>query len=162
HPDVTFTIRPVRGAAPRYLVEDRFTGATYELGEREVFLCRQLDGRTALAEVARRYEESFYSPIDVAEVEALVRQLGDLGLLEGAVRRSLPVPEIFNPEEILPIARFRLFEGDRALSRLARRLAWIGSTPAVVLSTLVTVAGFAVMALDTSSLFDAVWEHWTP
>src|SRR5262249_12910722 len=128
----------------------------------EVCLCRQLDGRTALAEVARRYEESFYSPIDVAEVEALVRQLGDLGLLEGAVRRSLTLPEIFNPEEILPIARFRLFEGDRALSWLARRLAWIGSTPAVVPSTLVTVAGFPGMALHTSSLFHAGWEHWTP
>lgn len=161
-PEVSFTIRPIRGGAPRYLVEDRFTKATYELGEREVFLCRQLDGRTALPDVARRYEESFYTPIGLGDLEAFVRQVGDLGLLVGAQPRARTLPEVFNPEAILPIARIPLLRGDRVLGALARHSSWLSGRPAQVLSGLVILAGFTVMALGWSALFDAVWEHWTP
>lgn len=161
-PDVEFTIRPVRGAAPRYLVEDRFTGATYELGEREVFLCRQLDGRTTLADVARRYEESFYVPIHADDLDAFVRQVGDLGLLVASTPRPMTLPEVFNPEAILPIARIPLFRGDRLLGFLARHTGWLASRPMQALYALAVIGALLITVLDWSVLFDAVWQHWTP
>ncbi len=159
--DVDFTLRPVRGGAPRFLVEDRFTGVVHELGEAEVFLCRHLDGRTPLGQLAERYEEEFGAAITDRELDDFVRQLGNLGLLVESAPRATTLPERLDPEEFLPAPRLRFGSGDRFFSWLDRRTRWIGGRTAWILTALLAGAGGLIALLDWTRVWDAVWAHWS-
>jgi putative peptide zinc metalloprotease protein len=159
--DVEFVIRPGSGRHPTYLVEDRLTGAVYELGEQEVFLARQLDGRTPLPRVAGEFAEEFGAPVDLEDLGAFVRHLAALGLLEGAAGRRITLPELLSPDELLPVARIRLMRGDRLVSWLGRRLAWVWSRPTAWLVSAVTAAGLAVAVLSAPRLLDSIVQHWS-
>jgi putative peptide zinc metalloprotease protein len=159
--DVEFVIRPGSGRHPTYLVEDRFTGAVYELGEREVFLARQLDGQTSLPRLAGEFAEEFGTPVALEDLEAFVRHLAALGLLEGAAAPRITLPEILSPDELLPVARIRLLRGDRLVSWLGRRLAWVWSRPVAWAVAAVTAAGLAVGLLSAPRLLDSIAQHWS-
>ena len=159
-PDVEFVLATVRGGRPRFLVRDS-CGAVHALGEREVFLCRHLDGRTPLAEVRQRYEREFGAPLDDEALAAFVRQLGTLGLLSGAEAERTRLGEWLDPEQFLPVAQRRLGRGDRLLGWLARRLGWAFGRAGLVGVAALAAGGATVLVLRGRAFVDAVDAHWT-
>jgi putative peptide zinc metalloprotease protein len=160
-PDVEFVLFAGKSPRPKYLVTTPGAGAVLELEEEAVFVCRHLDGRTTLPELAEQYRDEFGASIGGEELEAFVRQLGHQGLLADAEAPARTFAEIVDPERFLPMGRLRLFRGDRLLAWGGRHLGWLWSRPARALSGLVIAAGLLILLLDGARLLGAIYDHWT-
>ncbi len=87
--DLTVTVKPatVQSDAPRYLVQEPRSGATFELGEEEFFLCQSLDGVLTPEDVMGRFGERFGVSITPEDYHQFLVQMDQMGLLESVMER---------------------------------------------------------------------------
>ena len=131
----------------RYLIKVPDSADVFELGEEEYFLCQQLDGQSPLTAIQSAFQRQFGIPIQLFQLEALVRHLDSLGLLV----RDTRAPEIALP--IKPPAQpWRLGNPDRFLSFLATWCSWCFSTPFLIAFFLVFGAALLI-AIQSFSIF---------
>src|SRR5262245_11323571 len=132
-----------------YLVENPARDTVFELGEREYFLCQQLDGETASVEIRRRYEARFGVPLAARDLEAFLLQIDHQGLLRTTSGPRVPtLPELFDIERFFPLPVVPLMRGDRLFGWFARRTRWCFTRLAHGLAT-------AMIALAVILLFTA-------
>src|SRR5207245_6051617 len=164
-PDLERFSLPARGGVPaKHFVRDPKTMLAFECGEAGLFLCDQLDGRTALDDVFRLYEEKFGTSLSPRDFDLFVRQLADSGLLDDTppARRRRTFAEILDPEVFLPLARFKFMKGDRLLAFLGRRLSWLFSRPAQYAVAAAIAAALLILVLDWGAYAHAIWLAWNP
>jgi multidrug efflux pump subunit AcrA (membrane-fusion protein) len=160
--DLEIAARHVRGQPLRYVLLDPRTSKSFELGEREEFLCRQLDGETAPEEVLREYTNRFGEDLPRVQLDSFVAQLGGEGFLAGTPERTRTFPEIFDPEEFLPSGRVRLLRGDGTIDWLSRHLGWLFSLPVKVVTTAAILLGVSILLANFWNIYDAVTSLWGP
>jgi Sulfotransferase domain len=66
----------------RYLVRDRGTGDSFQLGEEEHFLLERLDGRTALEDICAAFAVRFNDPLSAEDLEQFLVLAAERGLLQ--------------------------------------------------------------------------------
>ena len=74
----------VRDVGVETIVYDLRTHRAHCLGPTAAAVWRQWDGRSGLAEVARRTSEALGEPLDEASVRLVLRRLDRAGLIEGS------------------------------------------------------------------------------
>jgi putative peptide zinc metalloprotease protein len=87
--DLEISPHVIEGGGFRYVVKEPHSHEIFEFGDKEYFLCQQLDGQTPLADIPARFQQQFNVPLKIAELEAFVRHLQSLGLLVGETESSL-------------------------------------------------------------------------
>ncbi len=119
---------------PRLVIQDPAAGSLFELGEQEVFLCRQLDGRRDCAAIREAFRERFDIAIDDGDLRAFYAQMEAYGLLEptpaGALAEetAAAAPTAPEPPRKPPRSRradpyrWRFFNPDRLFLRFAKLL----------------------------------------
>ena len=93
--DLEVIPRVVEGEGLRYILKDPETGKIFGFREEEYFICRQLDGQTPLPAIQDAFYQHFHIPMELEQLEAFVRHLASLELLEyspGARGNSLAFP----------------------------------------------------------------------
>lgn len=159
--DLQAIARLERGRAT-YLFEHPESGAVVELGEREHFLCQQLDGATDAGEIARRYHRRFGASLGRRAVEALVRQLARQDLLEGDVGalRQRTIPEWLDPEELMVVKRFCWRGADRVLGRLSHASGLLFGPPAGWLGAALVLWALRIVYVRGDELLGAIGWRW--
>jgi putative peptide zinc metalloprotease protein len=117
--DLEVVPRVVEGEGLRYVLKDPQTEKIFAFGEEEYFICRQLDGQTSLAAVQEAFYQHFHTPLDLEQLEAFVRHLASLELVEVALAAE-EIPWHF------PVyyKKHTLGNPDRWLKRLAPWFSW--------------------------------------
>lgn len=152
------------GEGFRYLVKDTISGEVFEFSAKEYFLCRAFDGLNPIASIKASFEQEFEAQLEMVQLEAFVRQLMTLGLLNSEL-----------DEDALRIARrpefksWRLFDPNRILAALAGSLngcfSWVFLGFVVVILTLAAGAGIHSVRdffYELLSLADTKWYFLTP
>ena len=153
------------GDTGAHVVKDPRTGTYYNLGDVEVFLLNQLDGRHSAEAIRAAYEERFddaLSDADLAEFLELVAEKGFLAPVgvpnppvtpAPAQRSPLAAPSMTKaepppkraPQSILYWRR-SVFDPDRVLNVLAPRLSFLWTRGFFTLSLCFIAAAGAVLA----------------
>jgi len=149
--DLVFQRRENTGATG-YVAKSTGSGRFFRLGEVEHFVARQLDGTASVEEVRRRAEEHFGSPLPSDTLERFVDRLGRLGLLERADAATPSSPR--RVQGNLFYLRFKAFDPDRLLDRLAAHLRWLFNRWTVAASAVVVALGIVVL-LGSRAQIDA-------
>ena len=79
--DLEILCQAVSGRGDLYLVKAPGSAEVFRLTEKEMFICRQLDGGQTLQDVRSRFRDRFGLEIGVAKLKAFARQLSECGLL---------------------------------------------------------------------------------
>ncbi|MBI1892831.1 MAG: efflux RND transporter periplasmic adaptor subunit [Candidatus Rokubacteria bacterium] len=131
-----------------FIVKDPQSGAVFTLGEREYFLCQQLDGRTSLDEVLARFRSRFQDPLSRESLSAFVRELAERGLLVGT-EAALAMAVAAPAGERRPLWRRKLINPDKILGMLAPHVSWcftraflVGSSLPVLLAVHILVTNW--------------------
>ena len=164
-PDLERFAWPARGASPaKHFVRDPKTLLVFECGEAGLFLCEKLDGRTALDDLFRLYEEKFGTTLSPGDLDLFVWQLAEHGLLVDArlARRKRTFAEILDPEVFLPLARLKFMKGDRFLAFLGRRLSPLFSRPVQYAGAAAIAVALLILARNWGGYTHAVWLAWAP
>lgn len=158
--DVEIVPRQEPRGALTYLLTAPGGDAAFEMTEVELFICRQLDGRSTVEEVQRRFAAEFGEPVETDDVLAFVEQLRGEGCLVGEAARGRTLAEMLDPEELLPYGEWRWTRGDGVIDRLATHLAWLFSRPVQVGS--VFLVGLAVMVVfrEWSLMLRSIDLYW--
>ncbi|GAA1198286.1 hypothetical protein GCM10009654_63770 [Streptomyces hebeiensis] len=82
-PDVLLSPALLHGPATVHLVKDPVGGGSFEVGAKEHFLMRRLDGTRRLAEIGEEYGHAFGKRLAEAHWRQLLQLLGARGLLAG-------------------------------------------------------------------------------
>lgn len=119
--------RVVEGEGLRYIINDLQSDRTFAFGEEEYFICRQLDGQTPLPVIQDSFYQQFHISIELVQLEAFVRQLATMELLEYALK----------PEEIpwhfpLYYKKHILGNPDHFLQQVSSLFSWCFSRSFVV------------------------------
>ncbi len=150
--------RLVEGEGLRYILKDVHNDRIFAFGEEEYFICRQFDGKTSLPVIQESFYQQFHTPLELEQLEAFVRQLASMELLEYALA----------PEEIpwhFPIyyKKHILGNPDRWLHRLAPVFSWCFTR-----TFMVGVAFFMLMLSMLLSNYFSFFHHevkhtlWNP
>ena len=144
-----------------FVAKDPETRRFFRFREAEHFIISQLDGETSLDEVRRRAEAQFGAELPEASLVAFVRRLQEFGLLESSgagtrPRRGRLQGSIF-------LLRFKVFDPDRILTKLAKPLGPLFSVPfflatlaLIGLAVVTTASNTAEMSRDFQRLL--AWE----
>jgi multidrug resistance efflux pump len=142
--NLKFVPRISDGEPAGYIVKNPDSGKIFEFGEEENFLFRQLDGRTPLHEIQRRFEASFEKALSFKKLEAFIRQLSTEGFLVGPdgshVQNDFP-SLIQHPGW----TKWKLGNPDRFLGWLVSHLDWCFTKTFVIGCLGITV--FAIVTL---------------
>jgi multidrug resistance efflux pump len=148
---------------PKCYVRSPDTDEIFELAEEAAFVCENLDGEKSAATIRDLYEQRFGVPLAEKDFEILVGQLARSGFLEGqeaSTERTLP--EIFDPQNFLPVATIRLGSGDRLLRFLSEKLRWLFSTPFHIVAVATILGGLLILVTDFFELAAAVAHRMSP
>jgi len=132
-----------------YIVRDPESGRAFELGEREFFLCGQLDGHTSPEDVLARFERRYASPMDPEAFRALVRQMLRQGILIAADAPALPQEILEAPGMVWHSPRW--VDVDAVFTWLAESLRFCFTTPFAVFSAVLIGLGTGVIIRSWSS-----------
>lgn len=133
--DLEITSHPNKQGYVGYFVKDPDSGEVFEFGEEEYFICRQLDGQAALSEIQSRLRQRFNVSLDVDQLNAFIYQLGQSGLLTGErVKSSSSILSTLVQPESHQWKRWNLYNPNRLLTWLSRKLRWC-YTPAFVIAS---------------------------
>lgn len=86
----------------RLVIQDPLAGSMFELGEEEVFLCRQLDGRRGCRTIQKAFQDRFGIQIERPDLQDFYAQMEAYGLLE-----PTPAGADDAPAEVRPAPRVR-------------------------------------------------------
>jgi len=127
------------------IVKHPVSGRFYRFREAERFIAEQLDGETPLNVIRERTEEQFGAALDVDTLNAFIKNLDKLGLLDtgtpAATRDPGRGPRIRGS---LLYLRFAFFDPDRLLARLVPRLRFFFTRRFLVLSAMPILLGLAI------------------
>lgn len=139
---------PQAGAAEAaVVVKDPARGRFFRFREAEDFILRQFDGTTTLDLVRQRVEERFGTALPAESLQQFVEKIRLLGLLEGEAGAAIARPGRIRGDPFN--LRFKMFDPDRLLDRLIRRLGFF-FTPHFV-------AGSALLVLCACGLTVGNW-----
>jgi|KBSSwiStaDraftv2_1062776.scaffolds.fasta_scaffold04484_4 multidrug resistance efflux pump len=131
-------------AGPCFVLKEPRTRRFFRLREAEYSIARRLDGQTSLASVAATVASELETEVSAATLVPFVEQLRRGGLLEGpGAPPGRPRQPLFQGD--LLWVRFKAFDPDRLLDRLAARLgffftpAFVVGAASLILWALVTV-----------------------
>ncbi len=145
--DLEILPRSRAGSPGGFLVRDPRSGAAVELGDKEFFLCGQLDGRTSPKEIRARFQKRFGRSLSGADFDAFLRLMQRQGLLvpNGAAAIWQPI----GPSPGVIFYAPSWLNVDRFFGWLTERLRWCFSTP------------FAFFAVTLAALAGGVLiKHW--
>src|SRR6266699_3311197 len=127
------------------IVKHPVSGRFYRFREAERFIAEQLDGETPLNGIRERTEEQFGATLDVDTLNAFIKNLDKIGLLDtgkpAATRDPGRGPRIRGSFLYL---RFAFFDPDRLLARLVPRLRFFFTRRFLVLSAMPILLGLAI------------------
>lgn len=123
-----------------YLVTNPDNGELFRMNPREFFLCSGLDGNTSLQELRAKFAERFGEQVQLEQLKAFVRNLGDKGLL---VHSRTPADSALRK---LPIHANKFF------GRLHTLLGWAYSIPARVFFILLCLVGVGVLVQNAQDI----------
>lgn len=135
------------GKGIRYLIKIPETEDSFEFGETEYFLCKQLDGRTGLSHILAAFQDNFKIPLQQKQLDAFVRNLARTGL---TVDDETMVSRHSSSE--MDIKIWSLFNPDPIFRRLAKSLAWCFSDYFLAIPVLLTLIALAI-AIKHGSVF---------
>jgi len=131
-------------AGPCFVLKDPRTRRFFRLREAEYSIARRLDGQTSLASVAATVAAELQTEVSAATLVPFVEQLRRGGLLEGPGAPPVRARQPLFQGDLLWV-RFRAFDPDRLLDRLAARLGFfftptfVAGAASLILWALVTV-----------------------
>lgn len=160
-------IRPFGGAG-EYVVKNPTRRTYLKLGEQEIFLLRQLDGRRTAAEISAAFERRFDETLSDDDLQEFVELASQRELLNDG--RTAPTePQDDEDEDDLPAAtgpnqrqtwlyfRYSIFDPDRLFNLLEPRLRFLWTRSFFLSSaTMIALAGWLSWAnrFDLASAFD--------
>jgi len=152
-----------------FVVKDPAAGRFFRFREREWTIARLLDGRTphdaVLADVRGRLGHDLTSEA----LEQFVASLRRLGLLDGHAAAAGPAARPRRVRGSLLYLRFRAFDPDRLLGRLAPRVGFFFTRGFLLASIAVVLAAMALSAVEGDAIrrdlgglwrFDALLFAW--
>jgi putative peptide zinc metalloprotease protein len=86
--DVEILAQAAPGKPNRHVLKDPRSGLVVEMSDKEIFLCRQMDGATSLPAVQSRFLDRYGMGVRIEHLEAFVAQLGEQGFLEDVRARA--------------------------------------------------------------------------
>ena len=117
--DLEVVPRVVEGEGLRYIIKDPLTEKIFAFGEEEYFICRQMDGQTSLPDIQDLFSRRFRNPLDLEQLEAFVRYLVGLELVDYKLPTGKP-PLHFT----VHFKKHSLGNPDRWLQRMETWLSW--------------------------------------
>jgi len=156
--DLEVIPRVVEGEGLRYVIKDPRTEKIFAFGEEEYFICRQFDGQTSLSAIQAAFYQQFHLPLDLEQLEAFVRHLAGLELVEVALAAE-EIPWHF------PVyyKRHSLGNPDRWLKRLAPWFSWC-FTRTFVVGVAFLMLMWLILVVKYSSFYryEVVHNLWNP
>ena len=140
-----------------YIVKDPQTEEFFEFGEEEYFIFCKLDGKTHLDSIQTDFEEHFNIPLNIDYLEAFVRQLTSLGLLESetdTVDDSLDFDD--------QITGRKIFNPDKLLNSLAIIFWWCFSPLFSIFICVVLFLSFGVICKYGNDFINEIRMVWKP
>ncbi|MCK9419590.1 MAG: efflux RND transporter periplasmic adaptor subunit [Nitrospirae bacterium] len=113
-----------RVGVPYCLVKALASGEMYTLRDRECFLFEQIRDGVGLQELRSRFEARYAANLDMEQLEAFVRHLGQCGLIPHNDSEKPSVWEKFQSTPAEAWTRWRLFNPEKASIWLYKRLKW--------------------------------------
>lgn len=132
-----------------YLLMDPESGESFELGEKEFYICGQLDGHTPPEEVRDRLEHRFAHVVEPEAFEALIRQLVRQRVLVTAESEAIHYP--LGPATWVAWEVPSWVQVDAIFTWLEARLRWCFTTPVAVGAGAFTLLGLAAILKDWSA-----------
>jgi len=115
--DLEIIVQPSPGKPDRCLIKDPLTNTVVEVTEKELFICKQLDGKTSLPLIKNSFFNHYGFDISIEKLETFIRQLDSQGLLVSEMKIQ-EVPHGWGAMKPLP------FYFDRFFEKLSRILSW--------------------------------------
>jgi putative peptide zinc metalloprotease protein len=145
--DLEVVPRTAAGDSGGFVIRDPRSGASFEMDEKEFYLCGQLDGHNAPEAIRSRFQQRFSRPLGKAEFDDFLRLVERQGLL--APNGAPAVPRDFEPFPGAFLEAPRWLEIDRIFGWVAERVRWCFS-PAF------SVFAVSLVALSAGVLI----KHW--
>jgi putative peptide zinc metalloprotease protein len=143
--DLEISKRRTAGESYRYLIHDKVSGEVFEFGEEEFFLCKELDGKSPLPDIQERFEKRFNARLNIEQLEALVSQLREDGLLEGYQAGSYQISELFQSPPPETWKRWKLLNPEKPLNWIAEKLSWCFTRPFLIASFFISLLAVGVL-----------------
>ncbi|MBN1556519.1 MAG: efflux RND transporter periplasmic adaptor subunit [Lentisphaerae bacterium] len=145
--DLDIIAQAAPGRPGRHLVRDPQSDRVFEFTAEDIFLARQLDGRTPPETVRQRFRERFGHDLAAGHLNAFVLQLYASGLLTDPPPES-PAGRLQSMKTI-PLNADRLFRG------LAAAFRWAYTWPAVLAAVVLSLVGLRLITEHA----DAIWHR---
>jgi len=136
--DLEFLARAAPGKPDRYLLNDPVRQTVLEMTEKDVFICRHLDGKTSLESIASLFRSAFNLDISVSSLSSFVELLKSEGLLVA----SGGSVELSEWERMKPL----VMGTGRIIPFLARRVKSFIGWPGYIVTGLLAFFGLGVLA----------------
>ena len=131
------------GNDPSYIIKDPQSERFFRVGEPEIYLARQLDGKTTLEDIRLRVEKQFGAPLPTKTLELFVQRLEELGFLK-TIRAETTSDKRKRIRGNILYLRFKAFDPDRLFTSLSDRVRWLFTAPFVVFSGILLFAALSV------------------
>jgi len=140
-----------------YIIKDPVSERFFRFKEEEKFIVQQLDGVTPQDVVRKRVEEKFGVSCPTEMLELFLKQLSQLGLLEGeSPPKSLSFGGSRRVRGNLLYLRFAAFDPDRFFNRIIRRVRFFFTPHFVIFS-----AGLILFAVGITVLnWGEIWQDF--
>ena len=119
------------------MFEDPVIGEIFIFGKEEYFICEQLNGQNSISDVLSRFEARFGSIMDVQQLEAFVRSLGEKGLLTEYSAGSLSAWELFRFQPPEKWKRWKIFCPEKLMDWLANKFWWCYTQWFLIISVII-------------------------
>ena len=138
--DLEVVPRVVEGEGLRYFLKNPQTGGVFSFREEEYFIWRRLDGQTSLIDIPNLFYQRFHIPLDPEQLEAFVRYLTSLDLID----YTLPSEE---PPLHFPVyyRKHSLGNPDPWLQRLAPCFSWCFTRTFIVGVAILVLTWFLIL-----------------
>jgi len=135
------------------IVKHPVSGRFYRFKEAERFIAEQLDGETPLDDIRERTEARFGASLGADTLNAFVKNLDKIGLLETgkSAEKQDPARRTRIRGNLLYL-RLALFDPDRLLTRIVPRLGFLFTRRFLVLSGVPILLAFAITFANTREI----------
>ena len=135
-----------------YIIKDPVTGRFFQLKEEEQFIVQQLDGATPHDVILKQVEESFGVFCSLETLEHFLKQLSQLGLLEG---EGQPFAGHRRIRGNVLYLRFAAFDPDRLFNRLIKKVGFFFTSYFIVFSTSLILLALGITILNWGEIWHA-------
>jgi multidrug resistance efflux pump len=140
-----------------YTIRDPRSEKVFEINEKDLFLCQQLNGQTHLSVITQRFEDRFSESLEMKQLNALIHKLHSEGLLFVATRLA-----DFDVTRWEHFPKLRMENPDRLFKLLASIFRWCFSRTFVLGSFLVIFLAVGIAIKYAATLFEEMQIFWKP